>query len=83
MTVCHLVRLGYISQSREQLNPHSMVWAEVAGESETIPIGNGVSMPARNYVAQFGFKGQDQQKRVHQLSGMWVTIRILLLLARR
>lgn len=61
--------MGYISQSRENLNPHSMVWAEIAGDSEVVPISAGITMPARNYVAQFGFRGADQQKRIHQLSG--------------
>lgn len=63
------VKLAYVDQSRESLNPNNSVWEEIAdGPNDTITVG-GREMPARGYCARFNFTGQDQQKKVGQLSG--------------
>jgi ATP-binding cassette ChvD family protein len=62
------VRLAYVDQSREALEPKHSVYEEVSGGQDRIPVGRR-EMNARAYVASFGFKGADQQKRVGDLSG--------------
>ncbi len=62
------VRLGYIDQSRDSLDDKKTVWEEVSGGLDEIELGKR-SMQSRAYVAQFNFKGGDQQKKVGQLSG--------------
>lgn len=63
------VRLGYVDQSRDALNPNLSVWEEIAGgKNETIRIGNRETS-SRTYCARFNFSGSDQQKKVGQLSG--------------
>ena len=62
------LRLGYVDQQR-QLDPEALVWQEIVGTKELVPIDVGYSIPARAYVAQFNFSGADQSKRVGSLSG--------------
>jgi ATP-binding cassette ChvD family protein len=62
------VRLAYVDQSRDALDPEHTVWEEISGGQDPIEIG-GRKMPSRAYVASFNFKGPDQQKRVGDLSG--------------
>jgi ATP-binding cassette ChvD family protein len=62
------VELGYIDQSRDSLDSDKTVWQEVSGGLDEIDLGKR-KMPSRAYVAQFNFKGGDQQKKVGQLSG--------------
>jgi ATP-binding cassette ChvD family protein len=62
------VKLAYVDQSRENLDPAATVYDEISGGSERIVVGNR-ELHARAYVAGFGFKGSDQQKVVGQLSG--------------
>jgi energy-dependent translational throttle protein EttA len=62
------VRLGYIDQSRDTLNDNKTVWEEISGGLDEIDLGKR-KMQSRAYVAQFNFKGGDQQKKVGQLSG--------------
>jgi ATP-binding cassette ChvD family protein len=62
------VKLAYVDQSRDALDPKKTVWEEISGGSETLTLG-GRSMASRAYVASFNFKGTDQQKRVGELSG--------------
>jgi len=63
------VKLGYVDQSRESLNPENTVWEELAdGKNETILIGNR-EVSSRSYAAKFNFSGGDQQKKVGVLSG--------------
>ena len=62
------VELGYVDQTREELDPDCTVWEEIAEELEEIDLGHG-SMKSRAYVAAFGFHGADQQKLVGGLSG--------------
>jgi len=63
------VELGYISQEREKLDDQRIVWQEISGGETEIRISEFKTITARNYVAQFGFKQQDQNKRVGELSG--------------
>jgi len=61
-------RLGYVDQSRDRLNPDNTVWQEISGGLDEMKLGTR-TMQSRAYVAQFNFKGADQQKKVGQLSG--------------
>jgi len=63
------VEFAYGSQSREALDPNNMVYQEICGEMEYVDISPNVKLNARSYVAQFNFKGEVQQKFIHQLSG--------------
>ncbi|HEY2731867.1 MAG TPA: energy-dependent translational throttle protein EttA [Polyangia bacterium] len=62
------VKLAYVDQSRDSLNPTATAFEEIAQGAEFLEIGKR-KVPARAYVAGFGFKGTDQQKRVGDLSG--------------
>ena len=62
------VKLGYVDQSRDELDPDRTVWEEISGGDEVIRLGNR-EVNSRAYVSSFGFKGADQQKKVGQLSG--------------
>jgi sulfate-transporting ATPase len=62
------VRLAYVDQSRDALDPARTVWEEISGGQEQIALG-GRQMASRAYVAAFNFKGPDQQKQVGDLSG--------------
>ena len=62
------VKLGYVDQSRDTLNPASTVWEEIAQGRDEIELGKR-KVPSRAYVGAFNFRGADQQKKVGQLSG--------------
>jgi ATP-binding cassette ChvD family protein len=62
------VKLAYVDQSREALDPKKTVWEEISGGEERIVVGKQ-EMSSRAYVGSFKFKGIDQQKRVGSLSG--------------
>jgi ATP-binding cassette ChvD family protein len=62
------VKLAYVDQSRAGLDPAKSVYAEVSGGSDVLKVGRR-EVNARAYVASFGFRGADQQKRVGDLSG--------------
>ena len=62
------VVLGYVDQSRDSLNAKKTVWEEISGGLDEVKLGKQ-TMQSRAYVAQFNFKGADQQKKVGQLSG--------------
>ena len=62
------VDLGYVNQSRDELNPDKTVWEEISDGWDMIEIGKQ-TIPSRAYVGQFNFKGSDQQKKIGQLSG--------------
>jgi ATPase subunit of ABC transporter with duplicated ATPase domains len=62
------VHLGYVDQSRDALDPTKNVWEEVSGGSDVFRFGKH-EVGTRAYVGAFNFKGQDQQKKVGQLSG--------------
>jgi len=61
-------QLGYIDQSRDSLDDKKNVWEEISNGHDEIELGKR-TMQSRAYVAQFNFKGGDQQKAVGQLSG--------------
>ncbi|MGC4252163.1 MAG: energy-dependent translational throttle protein EttA [Sphingobium sp.] len=62
------VKLGYVDQSRDALNPDHNVWQEISGGHDLMTIGKH-EIQTRAYVGAFNFKGPDQQKKVGQLSG--------------
>ena len=62
------VDLGYVDQTRDELNADKNVWEEISDGLDIIQLGKK-EMPSRAYVGQFNFKGGDQQKKVGQLSG--------------
>ena len=62
------VDLGYVDQSRDELNPDKTVWEEISDGLDMMELGKK-TIPSRAYVGQFNFKGGDQQKKVGQLSG--------------
>ncbi len=62
------VHLGYVDQSRDDLNPKNNVWEEISDGLDYVKV-NGHDMSTRAYVGAFNFKGQDQQKNVGKLSG--------------
>jgi len=68
MTVGSTVVVGYADQSREILDPDLTVFQQISGGLDEIIVGNR-SLHARAYVAGFGFKGSDQEKKIGQLSG--------------
>jgi sulfate-transporting ATPase len=68
LTVGDTVKLSYVDQSRDALDPTKTVWSEISDNKDTIQIGKR-EVPSRAYVAGFAFKGSDQQKRVGDLSG--------------
>jgi len=62
------VRLGYVDQSRDHLDPTKNVWEEISDGLDYMKV-NGFDASTRAYVGAFNFKGQDQQKNVGKLSG--------------
>ena len=62
------VKLGYVDQSRDDLDPNKNVWEEVSDGLDVFRFGKQ-ELGTRAYVGAFNFKGQDQQKKVGQLSG--------------
>ena len=62
------VKLGYVDQSRETLDPNKTVWEELSGGLDIIKLGTK-EISSRAYCGSFNFKGADQQKKVGQLSG--------------
>ena len=62
------VKLGFVDQSRDDLDPKKNVWEEISGGHDIMAIGKQ-EMQTRAYVGAFNFKGGDQQKKVGQLSG--------------
>lgn len=62
------VVLGYVDQSRDELNADATVWQEISDNQDEIVLGKR-KINSRAYVAQFNFKGPDQQKKVGVLSG--------------
>jgi ATP-binding cassette protein, ChvD family len=62
------VKLGYVDQSRDSLDPNKTIWEEISGGADVINLGKR-EVQSRAYVARFNFSGSDQQKRVGMLSG--------------
>jgi len=62
------VKLGYVDQSRDSLDPNKTIWEEISDGLDVITLGKR-EVNSRAYVSRFNFSGTDQQKRVGQLSG--------------
>ncbi|CDX59573.1 putative fused transporter subunits of ABC superfamily: ATP-binding components [Mesorhizobium plurifarium] len=62
------VRLGYVDQSRDALDPNKTVWEEISGGAEVIKLGKH-EVNSRAYCSSFNFRGGDQQQKVGNLSG--------------
>jgi ATP-binding cassette ChvD family protein len=68
LRVGETVKLAYVSQSRDTLDPTKNVFEEISGGEENIQIGSR-TRNARAYAASLNFRGADQQKKVGDLSG--------------
>ena len=68
VVVGETVQLGYVDQSRDDLDGSKTVWQEVSDGLDIIRIGN-YEVQSRSYLGRFNFKGADQQKFVKDLSG--------------
>ncbi len=62
------VQLSYVDQSRDALDDNKTVFEEISGGSDFVTLGKA-EVPSRAYCGRFNFKGGDQQKKVHMLSG--------------
>ena len=62
------VQISHVDQSRDSLNDSKTVWEEISDGLDLITVGT-YTTPSRAYCGRFNFKGQDQQKRIGDLSG--------------
>ncbi len=62
------VKLAYVDQSRENLDPEKSIWEQISGGRDILPLGTR-EINSRAYVARFNFSGSDQSKKVGILSG--------------
>jgi len=62
------VKLAYVDQSRDALDPSKTVFEEISGGADVLTVGK-YETPSRAYIGRFNFKGGDQQKIVGNLSG--------------
>ncbi len=62
------VKLSYVDQSRDNLNPDETIWQAISDNQETVWLGTK-EINSRAYVGKFNFAGSDQQKKVGLLSG--------------
>ncbi|RMH42594.1 MAG: energy-dependent translational throttle protein EttA [Gammaproteobacteria bacterium] len=62
------VKIAYVNQHRDNLDPNKTVWEEISDGSDVIRVGQ-YEIPSRAYVGRFNFRGADQQKRISDLSG--------------
>jgi len=62
------VKLGYVDQSRDVLDPNKTIWQVITDGQEQVQLGKAL-MNSRAYVSRFNFGGTDQQKKVGVLSG--------------
>jgi len=62
------VKLAYVDQSRDALDPNKSIWEAISDGQDTVQIGSR-EVNSRAYVGKFNFSGQDQQKKVSLLSG--------------
>ena len=68
LEVGETVKISYVDQNREGIDPDKNLWEVVSDGLDHMMVGE-TEVPSRAYVASFGFKGQDQQKRAGVLSG--------------
>jgi ATP-binding cassette ChvD family protein len=62
------VKLAYVDQSRDILDPSKTIWETISGGQEVVVLGDR-EVNSRAYVSRFNFSGTDQQKKVSQISG--------------
>src|SRR5208283_3960137 len=62
------VKLGYVDQSRDSLDPDKTIWETISRGEDIIQLGKR-EVNSRGYVARFNFSGSDQQKKVGTMSG--------------
>ena len=62
------VKLAYVDQERESLDPEKTIWEVISGGKENIQMGTR-EVNSRAYVSRFNFSGSDQQKRINAISG--------------
>ncbi|MDR2083828.1 MAG: energy-dependent translational throttle protein EttA [Bacteroidales bacterium] len=67
-TVGETVKVGYVDQQHQQIDPEKTVWEVISGGNEQIQLG-GKLINSRAYIARFNFSGNDQSKKVGLLSG--------------
>jgi sulfate-transporting ATPase len=67
-SVGETVQIAYVDQEHDDLKPEDTVWQAITGGNELIMLG-GKEMNSRAYVSKFNFGGNDQQKKVKELSG--------------
>jgi len=68
ITIGQTVQMSYVDQLRDDMNNSKTVWEEVSDGLDVITVGK-YETPSRAYLGRFNFKGQDQQKRIGELSG--------------
>jgi ATP-binding cassette ChvD family protein len=68
VTVADSVKMGYVDQSRDSLDPNKTVWQEISEGDEILLLGKR-EVNSRAYTSSFNFKGGDQQQKVGNLSG--------------
>lgn len=68
VTLGESVKVAYVGQLRDTMDNNKTVWEEVSGGLDILKVGD-YEIPSRAYIGRFNFKGQDQQKRVGELSG--------------
>ena len=62
------VKISYVDQSRDSLDGEKSVWEEISSGNDIIRLGDA-EVNSRGYCSSFNFKGGDQQKKIHSLSG--------------
>ncbi len=68
VTLGQTVKIAYVDQMRDDMDPKKTVWEEVSDGLDLITVGS-YETPSRAYLGRFNFKGGDQQKRIGTLSG--------------
>jgi ATP-binding cassette ChvD family protein len=68
ISIGETVKMAYVDQSRDALEPNKNVWEEISGGNDKFYFGKNEVL-TRAYVGAFNFKGPDQQKKVGLLSG--------------
>jgi len=68
VSIGETVKMGYVDQSRDALDPNKTVWEEISGGAEVIKLGKH-EVNSRAYCSSFNFRGGDQQQKVGNLSG--------------
>ena len=68
ISIGETVKLAYVDQSRENLDDSQSVWEAISDKKDILKIGN-YEISSRAYAGRFNFKGNDQQKKVAELSG--------------